>query len=146
MINIISRGGKMVESFFNFSLSSHLQTDWRRRRKLLQTVERLVLAANLQVLAHSNQILHQVEMVPFIRNFQRETSILQIMLVSIAAFVKSPQLQLPFLSTSESSSCNDMVLHLGTLFSRQGSYHVTFAHAPFRFTMSSFLSNPVIKH
>ena len=37
----------MVESFFNFSLSSHLQTDWRRRRKLLQTVERLVLAANL---------------------------------------------------------------------------------------------------
>ena len=55
----------------------------------------------------------------YIDNFQQETSILLIKLVPIVAFIKSHQLQLPFLSSSEPSSCDDIDSHLAVVLVRR---------------------------
>lgn len=52
----------------------------------------------------------------------------------ITTFVKSHQPQVPFFSSSEPSSRDDIVPHL-EMFHQQGSSRVAFAYAPLQFTI-----------
>ena len=121
----VTSQGKEDSGFFSSFLTKLLLTRLTGKEdELLQTAKRLVLSTDsngtLQVLIHSG-LLYLAQKEALYRLLLQETSILLIMSALITTFVKSHQLQLPFLSSNESSSCADLLSRLG-MFSHQVSF------------------------
>ena len=133
----------MVESFFKLSLTRFTEED----EELLQKAEKT--SPFRYVLTHSGLVslsrYHLVDMKSFYRQLSMENFYSCDPISVDATFVKWYQLQLLFLSSSESSSRADMVSCL-EMFSRQTSFLSRSTRSSTIHYLSSFFYNPATKH